>query len=159
MAKNKRKWTLPDTVIIIAVVAAVGACYKMFGGKFGGGEKKTITAQILLSAKEQGLYDAIKAAEGEPVTLSLTEKDSGTVKSVECTPAEVMTFNSNKGEYNLEINNGKVDIYATVEIQAEENDYSFSVGSTVVKVGDSIPFRGKGYAAEGYVISINEEAE
>lgn len=159
MADKKKKWTLIDTVIIIVVAAAAIGCYKMFGGKFGGGERKTITAQILISNKEQGLYDAIKAAEGEQVTLSLMEKDSGIVKNVDFKSAEIMTYNSNKGEYKLETDEGKVDIYATVEMSVVETDYAFTAGSTVVKVGESIPFRGKGYAAEGYVISIDEEVK
>ncbi len=151
---NKKKWTVVDTVIVIVAVVAVAGCYKMFGGKFSSGESRTITAEILLSNKEPALYEAI--AVGEEVTLSLTEKDSGIVTDVRSNPAEIMTFSANHGEYLIESDENKVDIYATVEMEVEETDYAFFVGSTSVKVGEPIPFRGKGYAAEGYVIGINE---
>ncbi len=154
---DKKKWTVIDTAIVIVAVVAVAGCYKMFGGKLVSGDTRTITAQILISNKEPAFYEAI--AVGEEVTLSLTEKDSGIVKEVTANPAEIMTYSSNKGEYQMETDETKVDVYATVEMEVEENDYAFTVGSTSVKVGDPIPFRGKGYAAEGYVISINEEAE
>ena len=38
-----------------------------------------------------------------------------------------------------------------------ESEYAFLAGTTPVKVGTFIPFRGKGYATDGHVISITKE--
>ena len=67
-----------------------------------------------------------------------------------------MVYNSIDGKYVIEQVEGKVDIYATIELSVTENDYAFTSGSTVLKVGEKLPFRGKGYALEGYIIQITE---
>ncbi len=154
-----KKWTFVDTVIVIAVVAAAAAGFKMFGGRLGEGDKTIIQAQILIPNESPQLAEAIEQGVGEAVTLSLTEKDSGILKSVEAKQAEVMVYDAINGEYKTQYADNNVDIYATVEVEVEENDYSFLVGSTQIKVGNKTPFRGKGYATEGNVIVIEREGE
>ena len=157
MAERKKKWTVIDTVIVIVVVAAAALGFKMLGGKIGSGEKTTITAQILIANKNPELGEAIKGAVGQDVTLSLTEKDSGVIKDVKVEPASVMVYDSMKGEYRMQTLEDTVDITATVEIDVEEDDYAFTAGTTQIKVGNGIPFRGKGYATDGNVVVIDKE--
>lgn len=159
MADRKKKWTVIDTVIVIVVIAAAAAGFKMLGGKIGHGEKTSITAQILIANKNPELGEAIKGAIGQDVTLSLTEKDSGVIKDVSIAPASIMVYNSMEGAYRMQTLEDTVDIIATVEIDVEENDYAFTAGSTYIKVGNSTPFRGKGYATDGTVIVIDKEAQ
>lgn len=151
---DRKKWTVIDTIIIILVIAVAGVGYMMLGRKTSGGEKAKAEMVVLISNQVPELADAMKA--GDSVTLSLTEKDSGVIKDIKTETAEVMVYNSIDGEYDMEQIEGKVDIYATVEIDCTVNDYAITVGSTPVKVGSQIPFRGKGYATQGYVIEINE---
>ena len=67
-----------------------------------------------------------------------------------------MVFNSVDGVYNLTEDETNVDLFATVRLEVSETDLAYSTGSTFVKVGEKMPFRGKGYALEGYVFEINE---
>ena len=159
MAQNKKKfkWTVVDTLIVIAVIGAGFAGFKFFGGKLTHGTKTTIEAQILIANQPAQLGTAIEAGKGEDVTLSLTEKDSGVLKDAKIVPAEVVVYDSINGEYKIQHSETNVDIYATVNIAVEENDYAFLAGTTQIKVGSAIPFRGKGYASEGNVITISKE--
>ena len=157
MAENKKKWTVVDTIIVIAVIAAGFAGFKMFGGRVTHGDKTKIETQILIANQPQELGEAIQGGIGEDVTLSLTEKDSGVLKDARVVPAEVIVYDSINGAYKVQHSESNVDIYATVDIDVEENDYVFLAGTTPVKVGSPIPFRGKGYATEGNVITITKE--
>ncbi len=152
---KKIKWTLIDTLIVVLVIVAGVALVNVFGRDQGKGETKTIEAVVLLAKEDTEVKDAIKV--GDEITVSLTEKDSGTLKDVRVEPATAMSFNAIDGKYAIEPIDGKVDIYATVELDVTENDLAFTCGSTVVKVGEKTPFRSKGYALEGYVVQINKQ--
>ncbi len=152
---DKKKWTLIDTLIVILVIAACAGCYKMFSTKAIGGDASKIRVQVMITNQEQSLADAM--AIGDNVTVSLTEKDSGTLIDLRTEPAEAMVYDAIDGEYKNSSIDGRIDIYATVEMDVTETDYAFTAGSTIVQVGTKLPFRGKGYAAEGYVITIDEE--
>lgn len=150
----KKKWTFVDTLIVILVVVAGVALVKVFGTPKSAGDTKTVDAVVLLAKEDKEVAGAI--SKGDAITISLTEKDTGTLKDIEVKDAETLVYNSIDGKYVIEPVEGKVDIYATVELDVKENDYAFTSGSTVLKVGEKLPFRGKGYALEGYIISITE---
>lgn len=156
MVQKKKKWTVIDTVIVVVLAAAAAGGFKMFGGKVSGGEKTAITARILIPNQDPQLGAAIEAGKGQNVTLSLTEKDSGILKDVEVRDAELMVFNATDGVYSIQRAEINKDIIATVEIEVTEDDYAFTAGSTPIKVGNETPFRGKGYATKGNVISIEK---
>lgn len=151
----KKKWTFVDTLIVILVVVAGVALVKVFGTPKSAGDTKTVDAVVLLAKEDKEVADAI--SKGDAITISLTEKDTGTLKDIEVKDAETLVYNSIDGKYVIEPVEGKVDIYATVELDVKENDYAFTSGSTVLKVGEKLPFRGKGYALEGYIISITAD--
>lgn len=151
---DKKKWTVIDTIIVILVVTAAAAAYMMLGGKGNSGKDAKAEIVIMISNQVPELAEAMH--EGDNITLSLTEKDSGVLKSVRTETAQAMAYNSIDGTYSNEEIEGKVDIYATVEVDCNITDYAITVGSTVLKVGTDTPFRGKGYATQGYVIEINE---
>ena len=152
---NKKKWTLIDTLIVILVAAAAFALYKTFGKQRVIDNKRTIEAVVLIAREDASVKDAIK--EGDKITVSLTEKDSGILKAIEVKDAQTMVYNSIDGVYINEPVEGMIDIFATVELEVAETDFAYTTGSTTVKVGEKLPFRGKGFALEGYVIGINEQ--
>lgn len=151
----KKKWTLVDTLIVLLVIVAGVAIFKVFGTQKASGDAKTIEVVVLLAKEDTEVANAI--SQGDEITISLTEKDTGILKSVKTEEAKTMVYNSIDGEYIIEPIEGKVDIYATVELEVSENELAYTSGSTVVKVGEKMPFRGKGYALEGFVIEINEK--
>ncbi len=151
---SNKKWTLIDTLIVLLVIVAGVALVKVFGTASAKGDTKTVCAVVLLAKEDPVVKDAITI--GDTVTISLTEKDSGILKDVRVEDATELSFNAIEGKYAVEPIEGKVDIFATVELEVVENDYGITCGSSVVKVGEKMPFRGKGYALEGFVVEITE---
>lgn len=155
MADKKVKWSGIDTLIVIVVIAAVAVLALMFGPKVGEStEKSKVEFTVMLASKEPELADAI--TEGAKATISLTEKDGGVVKAVRSEKAEQMTFNSIDGTYSHTEAEGKVDIYVTIEANCDINEKYIKTGDTAIKVGAEIPVRGKGFAAMGFVVGIND---
>lgn len=152
---NKKKWTLIDTLIIVLAVVAALAGVKMFSTKSVGGDEAKVDAVILISNQDPTVADAMSV--GDDITVSLTEKDSGKLKDIRTETAQIMVYDSINGQYKNTPLEDKVDIYATVELEVTETDETFTAGSTILRVGTDLPFRGKGYATNGYIISINEE--
>lgn len=150
----KKKWTFADTLIVLLVAVAGVGVVKVFGTDKAKGDDKVIEAVVLLAKEDAEVAGAI--SEGDEITISLTEKDTGVLKSVRTEEAREMVYNSIDGKYVTELVEGKVDIYAVIELNTAENDCAFTAGSTVIKVGEKLPFRSKGYALEGFVIEIND---
>lgn len=155
MSEKKIKFTVIDAVIILVILAALAIGVKKVIPMFmnaGGDEKIDFT--VLIQKEDIGFADAITV--GDNVTVSLTEKDGGTVKDVKAEPAVTLAYNSIDGAYSNEIIEGKYDVYITIEAEANVSDLALKTGGTAVKVGAEIPVRGKGYASMGYVIDIND---
>ncbi len=155
MSEKKIKFTVIDAVIILVILAALAIGVKKVMPMFmnaGGDEKIDFT--VLIQKEDIGFADAITV--GDNVTVSLTEKDGGTVKDVKAEPAVTLAYNSIDGAYSNEIIEGKYDVYITIEAEASVSELALKTGGTAVKVGAEIPVRGKGYASMGYVIDIND---
>lgn len=155
MSEKKMKFTLVDAVIILIVIAAliVGA-KKVLPSILNGAEQDKISFTVLVQREDEGFADAITV--GDKVTVSLTEKDGGTVTDVRTEPATTVAFNSIEGTYTNQVIEGKMDVYITIEADVSVTDLAIKTGGTSIKVGADIPVRGKGYASQGYVIAIND---
>ncbi len=152
---KKTKWTIIDTLIILAVVVVCFVGYKMFGSKITTpvqSDKAEIV--VMVSNKSKGFSESIRI--GENANLSLTEKNGGIVTKVNKKPASTITFNSMSGIYQTVLNEEKEDVYIYVDAQCDISDKHIKIGDTIVRVGESVAIRGKGYASEGFVIQINE---
>ena len=155
MSEKKAKFTVIDVIIILVVIAAVAVgAYKFVPSMINSDKQEKIEFTVLVQNQDKGFADAIST--GDKVTISLTEKDGGIVKSVKAEPAVTLAYNSIDGEYSNEVLEGKYDVYITVEADADVSDLAIKTGGTAIKVGADIPVRGKGYASSGYVIEIND---
>ena len=152
---KKTKWTMIDTFIILAVLIVCFVGYKMFGSKITTPvQSNKAEIVVMVSNKSKGFSGAIKT--GERANLSLTEKNGGIVTRVEKKPAATMTLNSINGTYQNVLNEEKEDVYIYVEAECDISDKHIKIGDTIVRVGESIAIRGKGYASEGFIVQINE---
>lgn len=154
MEKGK-KFTAVDVIIILVVLAALAfAAMKGIPMLKSGTEETDAECTVLISNVEKELGEAMQV--GDTVTMSLTEKDGGVIKDVQIKPAELSAYNSISGEYITQTIADKYDIYVTIGVKAKESDTAITVGSTIIKVGSETPVRGKGYAATGYTIDIED---
>ena len=155
MAEKKRKFTVVDVIIILVVLAALAfGAKKLLPSILHPSGMQHIDFTVMLPQQDDNFAEAVKV--GDKVTISLTEKDGGVVKDVRTEPAKAIAFNSIDGSYANEVIEGKTDVYVTVEADVVSTDLSLKTGGTPVKVGAEVPVRGKGYAAMGYVIEIND---
>jgi hypothetical protein len=154
--EKKARFTVIDLIIILVVLAAiVFGAVKVVPGILTSGEKAKVEFTVLVSGKEEGFHEAMKA--GDHVTLSLTEKDGGVIRDIRTEPATTMVFDSINGKYEMQTLGGKEDIYITIEADAKISDVAVQTGSTQIRVGAELPVRGKGYATSGFVVIMNEE--
>lgn len=154
--ERKSKWTAIDTLIVIVIALVIAAAGYVLGPKFFKTEdKEKVEFTVMMGEKEPEYGEAIKV--GDNVTISFTEKDGGVVKDVRIEQAKRHAYNSVDGTYSIEPVNDKVDVYVTIEAEATATDTLIKTGDTPLKVGLGIPVRGKGYAAMGYIITVDEE--
>ncbi len=152
---KKVKWTIIDTLIILAIIVVCFVGYKMFGQTITTpAQSNKAEVVVLVSNKSKGFSKAIET--GKKANLSLTEKDGGIVTRVETEPAATMTLNSINGTYQNVLNEEKEDVYIYVDAECDISDKHIKIGDTIVRVGENVAIRGKGYASEGFIVQVNE---
>ena len=130
-----KKISIIDILIVLVLVGAVGFLgMKVVNSGAHKGEKKLVNYTVQLQGVDKGRYDGIQIGD----VVSINEKNSNTtavVTNVEKTTAEVMTYNSNTGEYKLVENPDKEDIMIDLETQVVENEIGMKNGDSAIKVG------------------------
>jgi len=152
-----RKWTIIDTLIVAAVVVVAIVGVKILGGKASGTEMTTAQVVVLADNKNIGFSEAVKIEEW--AAISLSEQDGGIVKAVKAQPSKLTALDSINGVYNNVEIPQKEDVYIYIDVECAQNERAITVGETVIKVGENISVRGKGYATEGHIVEINVGGE
>ena len=148
-----RKWTIIDTLIVAAVVVVAVVGVKILGGKASDTKKTTAQVVVLADDKNIGFSEAVKIDEW--AAISLSEQDGGIVKDVKFQPSKLTALDSINGVYNNVEIPDKEDVYIYMDVECTQNERAITVGETVIKVGENISVRGKGYATEGHIVEIN----
>jgi len=151
----KKRFTFIDALIILFILAAAAAVVMKSGVINTSKKNAEITFDVLVAECEDNVIDSI--SEGDVVSISNKEKDTGVVKSFRLEDSLAMTYNSEKGEYYLKALDRKKDIYITIQADVNISENLIQVGTTPVKVGTAMPVRGKGYALSGYIVRINDQ--
>ena len=154
--KIKRVNTLDVFIIIIVLLACV------FGYMIINNDENVIIPQN----KTKIVYQ-IRTNESLPTTYDMIEENTilydsaknfqiGTILKKEALPSERLDIDITSGKFvKTELpTNEFVDILLTVEANADVNEKDINVGGYVVKIGESIYIKGKGYAGTGYIVSI-----
>ena len=156
MEKKKKKINALDALVIVVLLGAVlFAVYKFFpalGGNSNENVAITYTCEVKNYKKE--VIDSITV--GSRVTVSANEKDSAVVKAVSpAVPMQVQTFDSVSGTFKIEENPQAYQAIVTLESAGHENDLVIETGNTPIRVGVQLSFRGKGFAAMGYILTVD----
>ena len=157
---KKVKFNVVDVIIILAVVAvaAVGIFYMkgLFGGSSDSSASREVTAtyQVEFTGKEKNLTELPQV--GDSVTVGVKEKAAAKVTDVQVNPARRVTYDlrGNGTAQWAEIPN-QYDILLTLESEATESKNSISASGVDLRVGEEAVVRGKGYSAEGYILSLD----
>ena len=158
---KKVKFNIIDFLIIVAVVVVAVAGVYVLGSKSETAIDKQKTKVVV--AMEQKNVDEITKAYyeqnnevGNIVSIGIREKISGVVKEIEISNAQKECLDQKTGETKLVDVEGKYDLRFIFEIEVDETDRDFLIGTDKIKIGKALNFNGKGYSGYGNVISIKK---
>ncbi len=150
---RKTKFTVIDALIILVVILAAIVVVMKFRPS-DDGETGKVEFSVLASCVDEGSGKIIEV--GDEVLISYAETTYATVTAVEEDEYIESEFNKKLGKFVSNPVVGKSDLKITVECSADISDTAIKNGKTPIRVGNSMPVRGKGYAFNGYVVEIEE---
>ncbi len=150
-----KKFTVIDTLIVLAAIVVLAAGALILGGGKGATQKGSeVYFTVLASDVQSGIGDLIKAE--DEVSISFSEQAFATVVSVSEEPYKESEFLPSKGSYVTNEIEGRSDIKVVLKCNADISETKIANGAVPIRVGKETPVRGKGYALIGYVIEIEE---
>lgn len=149
---KKINWLDVLIVLLLIIVGIAGYSYlKKDRGEISVNTEKIIY-QVRTIESLPNMYDYIE--EGTILYDSIKNYQIGTIVAKASEPSKRYSFNQETKEIVETSLEDKIDIILTVEANATITDRKISVGDYPIKVGSEAYVKGKGYAASGYIISI-----
>lgn len=96
---------------------------------------------------------------GGPVYNSSKSYHIGELVGVEVMPFEETAENYDEGTIEAVEAEDLYTVLLTIEAVAEVNDFEINVGQQEVRIGESVPVKGKGFAGYGYIVGIDLEGQ
>ena len=160
--ENKAKFNLLDCLIVAVVLFVILAGIYFIGslrdtGKRSGQEPAKIRFQVELTKKgEEVLEKFVDAGEKQDsCTVSEREKAPAIIKEVTYTPSRTLAVDGKSDEAFYSENEDLYDITVVIEADGTVTDENITAGQgAVVKVGDEISVKGKGYAGYGFITGL-----
>lgn len=154
--KNK-KITFIDILIIVVVIGALIFATQFFSS----GRSQTngsVEFVVLVAEHEKGILN--NASIGDTVVIDLTDKYKAEITDIKTQAATITTLDSENNKYVLQNSPLTEDSYITLRADAQIDENIIKVGTSPIRIGQTLPVRGKGYTANGYVVNIlSENAE
>ena len=147
----KKKITFID-LIIIAVVVVVAVVGISMLGKKSSGSANTVTYKVLVADQLPEVAQQIVAQDN--VLLDPKENAYGNVIAVESKPSEDTYLDMKNERYVTRTTEERMDVYITVEAQAQESDFGWKIGAQDIKIGEHQSISANTYGVEGYIIDI-----
>lgn len=149
-----KKINLLDVFIILVVLIVCLVGYKFIKGNDNLVNTSTdkIIYQVRTSETLDEVYDMIEIS--TPIYESRKNYCIGTVIDKQSEKTVRQGINIETGEYVTTEIDGRSDIILTIEADAEKGIQDIMIQDFELKVGSEAYVKGKGYAAIGYVVSI-----
>lgn len=156
--KMKKKFNVFDVIIILVIIAAffVGSRILGLGTRLGvGADAAKVTFAVEVRDARKELFTQMQI--GDTVNISLDSVDYATVTEISTPePSLVQGFDSIEGKYKFTApDDSKYTAFVALEADGYQDESSVYVGSSVVKVGQLVYVKGKGYSGRGYVIKLD----
>ena len=152
---KKSKFSFIDVILILFLSAVVVfGIFKVKDGIQNAATEKNVKFAMLATDVNAGIKDAITI--GDKVSISVKEKAFGTVVGVSETPHYEHEFSPNLGKYVSEIVEGKYDVMLEIECSANVSDTEILSNNVPIRVGEASYIHGKGYALEGYIVTVDK---
>ena len=158
---KKPKFNVIDCLIILAVAICLAGGLYIFTNLKETSSAGTTPAKIRYSVEFTKRDEAAAklfeeaAKKGDHCFVSEKERADGVLVDAKYTPAKVLTTNIETGETKWADIPEIYDITVTLESEGTETDETITAGTgSVIKVGDEISVKGKGYAGYGFITSL-----
>jgi len=157
----KLKLNILDWVIIgILALSVLFVGYRtIFAGQPIFQAQNTITLYYQMEFRRMTPYFRNQVSVGETVHISARERDVATIYEVIAQPAQAIMLNAQTGEYIVRIIPRHYDVIVTLRSEVIETAREFRNGGTAIRVGAECVMRGRGFAAEGFILNLWREGE
>ncbi|MBQ9280050.1 MAG: DUF4330 family protein [Clostridia bacterium] len=151
--KIKRiNWLDIIIILVLLIVAIAGYSYLKRDNVDISPNTEKVVYQIRTNECLANVYDYIE--EGSVLRDSIKNYNIGTIVAKDYEKSKRYSVSQDTREIVETELEDKIDIILTVEANATVTDKKISVGEYPLKVGNEAYIKGKGYAAGGYIISI-----
>ena len=150
----KAKWNVMDTVLVLALVAIIGAGVWFLGGRDAETtQTKTGEVMIELTRQEEAFTTLPKV--GDTVSLGVKEKMPATVTKVEVLPAMTQGKDIINGRYTEKPVPGLYNVQITVAGEGTESASAVEINGNALRVGAESAIKSKEWAGFGFILAVN----
>ncbi|MBE7011961.1 MAG: DUF4330 domain-containing protein [Ruminococcaceae bacterium] len=158
---KKIRFNIIDFLIILAVILVSVAGVYILGSKsetvVNTQKTKALVMIELKNVDESTKADyEEKAKIGSLANIGIREKTVGELKKIDITEATKECFDLKNEEIKLAKVEGRYDIKFVFEVELDETDKDFLIGTDKIKIGKELGFGAKGYSGYGIVIGIEK---
>lgn len=158
---KKAKFNVIDCLIVIGIVLCLAGGLYVFTNlketSSGGANPVKIRYTVEFTRREEAgakLFEEA-AQRGDHCFVSEKERADAVLVGAEYTPAKILTNDIKTGATGWADIPELYDITVTLESDGTETDNTITAGTgTVIKIGDEISVKGKGYAGYGFITSL-----
>lgn len=150
----KVKFNVMDVIIVLILLAAIGAGVFLLGGSAQGGstQTKTIELQVELAKQEEAFTKLPKV--GDKAAIGVKEKMDVTVTKVEVKPAVTTAEDVLNGTRPLVEIPKRYDVLITLEGEGVETDGAVKLNDVAARVGDEAVIKSKNWAGVGVFLGV-----
>ena len=158
MNQSRPKFNVIDALVILAVIAIIAAAVWFLSSATAGNEKYVFFT-VEFAGQMPDAEQRIRATSGS-ASPEAEVRDSirlyllGHAWDVWSRPAQLITFDNNANEFVLETIPDRYDVFLTIRGIGTEDDRAIMTNGQIVRVGQEMFIRGRGYAGIGFITEI-----
>lgn len=149
----KKKITIVDILIVLAVVLVAIFAFGKFSGT-SGASKKTVTYTVLVTSVMPEVAESM--VPDDRVLLDAKGNTYGRVTNVSVSPSEDSYFNQHTEKYVISKLDGRKDVILTLEADATVNEWGYDIGQQHIRIGEKQNISATQYVATGYIIGLDD---
>lgn len=149
----KKKITIVDILIVLAVVFVAVFVFGKFSGT-AGASKKTVTYTVLVTSVMPEVADSM--VPDDNVLLDAKGNAYGRVTNVSVSPSQDSYLNQQTEKYVISKLDDRKDVILTLEAEATVNDWGYQIGQQHIRIGEQQNVSATKYVAKGYIIGIDD---
>ncbi len=156
----KKRFNIVDALLILLIVAAVAVCLMFLRsrGSVGAAESTKVHFTVELRRVSREMIDRVEAAGiGSSVYRSTDSGYLGTLENISYQTHVETEYASALGEYAQYEVSDRYLLYLDIVGDGTQSATDFSVNGEVIKIGQAMSVKGKGYASSGYVVGISTD--